>query len=140
MRKFKFLDITTADVCFVAFGKTLNELFANAALAMFETMIDTTQLKQKEKRVLEVKGEDLKSLLFDWLNELLFHFGSENLVFSKFDVKIDKKKFKLKAICWGERIDPQRHEIKAEVKATTYHKMKINKTKEGWKAQVILDI
>lgn len=140
MRKFKFLDITTADICFVAYGKNLNELFANAALAMFETIIDTGQLEQKIKRVLEVKGEDMKSLLFDWLNELLFYFGSENLAFSKFDIELDKKNFKLKAVCYGEVIDPQKHEVRTEVKATTYHKMKIEETKEGWSAQVILDI
>jgi len=140
MRKFEFLDITTADVCFVAYGKNLNELFANSALAMFETMIDTNQIKPKIKRVLEVKGEDMKSLLFDWLNELLFYSGSENLAFSKFDVEVDKKNFNLKAVCWGEKIDPQRHEVRTEVKATTYHKMKIKETKEGWSAQVIVDI
>jgi len=140
MKKFKFLDITTADVCFVAYGKDLNELFVNAALALFETMINTTQLEPKIKRIVQIKGEDMKSLLFDWLNELLFYYGSENLAFSKFDVEVDEKNFKLKAVCWGEKIDPEKHEIRTEVKATTYHKMKIEKTKDGWEAQVILDV
>jgi len=138
--KFKFLDITTADIAFEAYGKTLNELFSNAALAMFEVMINTKQIKSKIKKNIELKTEDMKSLLFDWLNELIFYFGSENMAFSKFDVKVDKKKFKLKAVCWGEKIDTQRHEIKSEVKATTYHKMEIKETKGGWTAQVILDI
>jgi len=140
MRKFKFLDITTADIAFEAYGKTLNKLFSNAALAMFEVMIDTKQIKPKIKKTIELKTEDMKSLLFDWLNELIFYFGSENLAFSKFDVEVDKKNFNLKAVCWGEKIDPQRHKIRTEVKATTYHKMKIEETKKGWTAQVILDI
>ncbi len=140
MKKFEFLDITTADAGFVAYGKNLNELFANAALAMFEIMIDTKIVQPKVKKFLEVKGEDLKSLLFDWLNELLFYYGSENLAFSSFDVEFNKKKLKLNAVCWGEEIDPKRHEIRTEVKATTYHNMKIKKTKEGWKAQVIVDV
>ena len=140
MKKFEFLDITTADTAFAAYGKDLNEVFANAALAMFEVMINTKQIKPEIKKTVEIKAQDLKSLLFDWLNELLFYFGSENLVFSKFDPKIDKKSFKLNAICWGEKIDLKRHEIKTEVKATTYHKMKIKKTKQGWSTQVILDI
>ncbi len=82
----------------------------------------------------------MKSLLFDWLNDLLFYYGSENLAFSKFDVEVDKKNFKLKAVCWGEKIDLKRHDVRTGVKATTYHKMQIKKIKEGWKAQVILDV
>lgn len=140
MRKFEFIDITTADVCFIAYGKDLNELFSNAALAMFETIIDTKKVESKVKKVLEIKGEDMKSLLFDWLNELIFYHGSENLAFSKFDVKVDKNNFKLKAICWGEEIDLQKHDIRTEVKATTYHKMKIEKVKDEWKTRVILDV
>ena len=139
MKKFEFLDITTADVCFVAYGKDLNELFSNAALAMFETMINPNQIKPQSKKNLEVKGNDMKSLMFDWLNELLFYFGAENLAFSKFEVEIDKKTFSLKAVCSGEKIDPERHEIRTEVKATTYHKMEIEKN-DIWKARVILDV
>ena len=138
--RFKFIDITTADIAFEAYGKNLNELFSNAALAMFEVIVDTKLIKPKIKKTVEIKAQDLKSLLFDWLNEILFYFGSENLAFSKFDVKVDEKNFKLKAVCFGEKIDLKKHEIRTEVKATTYHKMKIEKTKEGWKTQVILDI
>jgi len=138
--RFKFIDITTADIAFEAYGKNLNELFSNAALAMFEVIVDTKLIKPKIKKTVEIKAQDLKSLLFDWLNEILFYFGSENLAFSKFDVKVDEKNFKLKAVCFGEKIDLKKHEIRTEVKATTYHKMKIEKTKESWKTQVILDI
>jgi len=136
---FKFLDITTSDTAFEATGKDLNELFASSALAMFEVMINTKQIKPKVKREVKIQSNDLKGLLFDWLNELLVFYGAENLAFSKFEVKIDEKNFKLDAICWGEEINPDKHETKAEVKAATYHKMKIEKN-EIWKARVILDI
>jgi len=138
--KFKFLDITTADIAFEAYGKSLNELFANAALAMFEVMVNTKQIKPKIKKSVELKSIDLKGLLFSWLNKLLVFFGSENLAFSKFKVKIDKKNLSLKAECFGEKIDLKKHEVKTEVKACTYHKMKIEKIKDKWKAQIILDI
>jgi len=107
MKKFEFLDITTADVCFLAYGKSLNELFENSALAMFNVITNTEQVKPKVKRGVEVKGEDLQSLMFNWLNELLFYSGAENLAFSKFEVKIDEKDLDLEANCWGEEMNPE---------------------------------
>ena len=140
MEKFKFIDITTSDVAFIAYGKDLNELFANAALAMFEVMVNTKQIEPKVERKVKVKGDDLLSLLFEWLNELLFYYGAENLAFSKFEVKVDEKNFGLEATCYGEKINPEKHETKTEVKACTMHKMKIEKVNNIWQAQVILDI
>jgi len=139
MEKFKFIDITTADVAFEAFGKDLNELFANAALAMFEVMVNTEKVEAKEVREIEVEGIDLESLLFNWLNELLFYYGSENLVFKRFEVEIDEKNFKLKAKAYGEKFNREKHEAKTEVKSCTYHKLKIERN-EFWKVRVILDV
>jgi SHS2 domain-containing protein len=139
MKKFEFVDITTADVAFVAYGKDLNELFANSALAMFEVMISTKKVKPKVKKEVEVSGNDLQSLMFDWLNELLIYVDAENLAFSDFKVKVDGKNFKLRATCSGEKIDREKHETRTMVKAATYHKMKVEKNKI-WKAQVIVDI
>jgi SHS2 domain-containing protein len=139
MKAFEFIDITTADVAFLAYGRDLNELFANAALAMFEVMINTKQVEKKMEEKVYVEGHDLESLMFNWLNELLYVSDSKNLAFSEFDVKIDEKDFKLKAVCKGEEINPQKHETRTVVKACTYHQMKIWK-EDVWKAQVILDI
>jgi SHS2 domain-containing protein len=139
MKAFEFIDITTADVAFIAYGKNLNELFANAALAMFEVMINTKQVEKKEEEKVYVEGHDLESLMFNWLNELLYVSDSKNLAFSEFDVKIDEKNFKLEAVCKGEEVNPQKHETRTVVKAATYHQMKIWK-EDVWKAQVILDI
>lgn len=140
MEKFKFIDITSADVAFEAYGKDLNELFANSALAMFEVMINTSLVNKKIERFIEVNGYDLLSLMFNWLNELIFYVDTENLAFSEFEVNVDEKNFKLKAICKGEKIDRNKHEVRTLVKACTYHKMKIWKENEIWKATVILDI
>jgi len=63
--KFEFLDITPADVCFLAYGESLNKLFENSALAMFSVMINTEQVKPEVKRAVEVKGEGLQSLMFN---------------------------------------------------------------------------
>jgi len=139
MKKFKFIDITTSDVAFEAYGKDLNELFANSALAMFEVMINTKQVEQKVERRVEVEGNDLQSLMFNWLNSLLVFVDSENLAFSEFKLKVDEKNLKLEAICKGEEMNREKHETRTHVKACTYHKMEIKKNKI-WKAQVILDI
>jgi len=139
MKKFEFVDISVADVAFLAYGKNLNELFSNAALSMFEVMINTNQVKPKIEKRINVKGNDLQSLMFNWLNKLLVFVDSENLVFSKFKTKVDGKNFILRATCRGEKIDPKRHETRTAVKACTYHEMKIEKNKI-WKSQVILDI
>jgi SHS2 domain-containing protein len=139
MKKFEFVDITTADVAFDAYGKDLNELFANSALAMFEVMVNTDHIKQRVEKDVEINGNDLESLMFNWLNELLIHYGAENLAFSKFEVKVDEKKTELKAKIYGERINPKKHETRTEVKACTMHEMKIEKN-EFWKARVLLDI
>ena len=139
MKKFRFVDITTSDVAFEAYGKNLNELFANAALAMFEVIVNTKQVEPKVERKVSLEGNDLQSLMFNWLNELLIFVDSENLAFSEFDVKVDEEKFKLEAICKGEEMNREKHETRTHVKACTMHKMEIKKNKI-WKAQVILDI
>jgi SHS2 domain-containing protein len=140
MRKFKFVDITTADVAFEAYGRSLNELFANAALAMFEVMINTKQIRPKVKRDVKTKGNDLQSLMFNWLNELLVFVDGENLAFSKFDVNIDEKNLKLEAVCRGEEMNRKKHETRTHVKAATYHLMEVKKVNNLWQARIILDI
>lgn len=140
MEKFKFIDITTADVAFEAYGKDLDKLFANAALAMFDVMINTKQVKPKIKKSVAVNGNDLQSLLFNWLNKLLIFVDAENLAFSEFDVKVDEKNLELKAVCKGEKMNRRKHETRTAVKAATYHKMEIKKEEGFWRARVILDI
>jgi SHS2 domain-containing protein len=139
-KKFEFLDITTADVAFAAYGSSLDELFANAALATFEVMVDTKQVEPSVDKKVDVSGHDLNSLMFNWLSELIFLHGSEEMMFSKFYVKVDEKAFALSAVCAGEGMDQKKHELRTEVKAATYHKMEIKKSNGPWRAQVILDI
>lgn len=141
-KKFEFPDITTSDSAFTAYGKDLNDVFSNAALALFETITNTKEVEAKEKRKIEVSGYDLKSLMYSWLSELLFISSSEHFVFSKFEVDIKKEgeNFLLNGECSGEKIDTKKHEIKTEVKAITYHKMEIKEEDKRWKAQVIVDI
>lgn len=140
MERFEFVDITTADVAFVAYGKSLNELFSNAALAFFEVMINTKQVKPKVTKNVKVSGEDLESLMFNWLNALLVYVDGSNLAFSKFNVAVDERKLRLIGECIGEKIDSKRHETRTVIKAATYHKLKVKREGDVWKARVIVDI
>ncbi|MDO8656506.1 MAG: archease [Nanoarchaeota archaeon] len=137
----KFLD-HTADVFFVAKADTLPALFNECALAVEETMVEVSKVKVVEK--VKILGESAKveSLLFDFLDELLFFKDYRQLVFSKFDIDIKEGNGKYSLVCQaqGEKIDFSRHEPKVDVKAITMHEFKVEQVKEGWKAQVLIDI
>lgn len=139
-KKFEFFDVT-ADAGYKAYGNSLDEAFENAALAMFEVMTDTSKIEPKIERKIEVESEDEYALLYDWLSEFLVILDSEYLIFSKFNVKIEKieEGYSLEGTAWGEEFNPSIHESRAEVKAVTYHLMDIKKL-DKYMVQVILDI
>lgn len=140
--KFKFLE-HTADTYIAAHGATMEEAFGNAALAMFETMTDTTKVNPQTKETIEVDAEDEYALLYSWLEALLIKFEIDGMLFSKFEVnKIqdNKNNFKLTATVWGEKYDPTKHPQKVAVKAVTYHQMEIIKEAEKVTLMFILDI
>jgi SHS2 domain-containing protein len=129
----------TADVGFRVFGATLEELFENAAFALFDIMFNLETVGARQERELRIESSDRVALLVDWLSELNFLFFTEGMVFKEFEI-LELANTALQATARGEPYDPERHEIFTEVKAITYHGLEINKTDEGWEAQVILDL
>lgn len=141
MARFRYPDDgPPADLTIEAYGSTLEEAFANAALAAFNAMTPLEAIEPREVRTLEVRGEDLEGLLFDFLSELLYIHDVELLVFSEVEVKMDPEALSLKATCKGERFDPARHRSGVVVKAVTYHGMRIEEGEDGWRARVVFDI
>jgi SHS2 domain-containing protein len=137
MDKFKFLE-HTADLKFQAFGKSSEELFGNSALAMFSAMSDK-KIKPRIKKQIKVKGKDLESLLYLFLEELIFLLDSENFFLCRArKIKIDEKNFILEAEVLGD--DSGKYEIKIDVKAVTYNEMFVKKIGNKWAAQVVLDV
>lgn len=135
--KYKFIDDLTSDVMFEAYGKTLKELFENAALAMFSVICQIDRINEKEQKKVEVKAENAKELMVKWLQELIAIVDVNGLFFKRFDIKeIDEKH--LKAACYGENATPEKGET--VVKAVTYYKFKLEKTKDGYTARISLDI
>ena len=141
---YKFLeDIAIADVAFEATGKNLEELFESAGLAVTNTMVkDLKSVKQKITKNIEVKSDNVEMLLFNFLQEIIFYKDAELLLFNKFeiDIKNQNKKWTLKAKAYGEKLNMKKHELLVDVKAVSLHNFKVEETKSGWKADVILDV
>ena len=139
---FKFLDkVSIADTAFEATGKSLEEFFVACALATTRTMINPKTLEKKIKKELVLGGEKIDILLYDFLSELVFLKDSERLLFKEFKIKIEKnKKYKLRATCYGDKINPDKQELGTDVKAITMHEFKVEETKAGFKTKITLDL
>ena len=139
---YKFLD-HTADVLFQAEAKTLPELFEQCALALQETQVDISTVKPRQAVEITGENKNLDYLLFDFLDNLLFQKDSAQLVFSKFEAHIEQHPdgvYALRCTAQGEKLNVKKHNPKVDVKAITMHMFEIKKTKQGWKAQVLVDI
>jgi len=137
MSKYKFLE-HTADIKYQAFGKTLEECFKNSVYALKE-IITKEAIKPVKKKTIKIKGKDKESLLYNFLEEFLFLLDSENFIISKVGMmKIDLKKFRIKAIIYGD--DIKKYNTITDIKAITYHDMFINKENDKYTCQVVLDV
>jgi SHS2 domain-containing protein len=139
MKSFEYLE-HTADVKFRAYGETPEEMLENAASALFNAMIDTSQVQVKETWKVELEGSDLEQVSYKWLSEIVFLFETESAAFSTFQVNLTQNDlWRLKAKIGGERIDLQRHSFISEVKAVTLHKFLVRKN-DLWCLQAVLDV
>ena len=139
---FRYLEeLSSADAAFEASGSTLEEVFRDSAMATFEVMADTKTIKPLLRRDILVENHDVDGLLIDWLSELVFLKDSESLLFSVFEVSIRKNDvYVLKGVAKGEKIDRDKHNLRSDVKAVTYHLLEVKKTEDKWVARVVLDI
>lgn len=141
-KRYEYLE-HTADIKFIAYGKTPEEVFENAALAMFNVIIDTEKVFEKIEREISLKSPDLESLLVDWLSEILYLFEVEETVFRKFTVESIKEEngeYSISARASGEKYYPESHPFETEIKAVTYNQLEIRKVTDGWQARVVVDI
>jgi SHS2 domain-containing protein len=129
----------TADVGFEAFGSTREETFANAARALIDLMVDLDAIDPGEDIIVRIEGADPESLLVNWLSELLYLHDAEGWLFRDFEIQ-NFRDDSLVAIARGEKFQRSRHQVKLQVKAITYHQLALERTPEGWRAQVYVDI
>ncbi len=129
----------SADLGFKAFGTTIEELFVNAAEALFEVLVALDSIRTRDKHIIHVDSIDLETLMVGWLNELLYRFETEGFLLKR--SQIDKMaSCSLQATVWGEIIDPVRHKIRTTIKAVTYHQLYVKRRNDLWESQVVLDL
>jgi len=134
--KFKFLE-HTADVKFQAFGKDIGKVFIHSATALKESICGKKKVKEIKKKIINLKRKDFESLLYAFLEEILYLLDAENFLISRIG-KIKIEKFTLKATIMGD--DASNYELANPVKAVTYNEMFVKKEKNLWTAQVVLDV
>jgi SHS2 domain-containing protein len=129
----------TADLGLRIRAGDLDTLFVEAAQCLFGAIVeDLATVRPVQKIDVQLAGVELDFLLFDWLRELLYHFDAEHLLFGKFEAHVTDAG--LTASAWGEPLDRARHNLEHEVKAVTYHGLRVEKTGNEWEAEVIVDI
>ncbi len=137
-KKYEILD-HTADIGLKIYGKNLKQLFQNAALGLFSLISETSCIKSKKKFNINLKAPNIEELLVSWLRELLYIYDAKRMLLC--DFKIDKiSGGQLEASVSGEPLDIKKHILHMEVKAVTYHQLRVRKTPSGFKAQVIFDV
>jgi len=136
-RDFELVD-HTADVGIIAYGADINQAFANAARGLFSLITELSSVEEVLYRDIELTSSDRESLLVEWLNELIYLFDTENIIFKRFDVTVFDG-IRLQARGYGEKVDTSRHRLKTGVKAATYHMLRVDKN-NGYQVQVIFDI
>ena len=129
----------TADIGIKAYGADLKQAYVNAAKGLFSLITDMRKIKAVTFRDIDVNAADADILLVTWLNELIYLFDTENILFRQFQIS-ELQKTRLKARAYGEKVDSRRHAIKIGVKSTTYHMLRIEQTDNGYLARVIFDI
>jgi SHS2 domain-containing protein len=129
----------TADLGLRVRAADLDTLFAEAAACLFSAIVENpADIRPETPVTFELAGDDREFLLFDWLKELLYRFDGEHLLFGRFEVRVTDRG--LTGTARGEPLDPTRHVLLHEVKAITYHGLKMERTDDGWLAEIIVDI
>lgn len=128
-----------ADVGIEALGRSLEEAFEFAALGLSSIIVERSSVEPSERRVVTLKGSDLENLLVLWLSEIVYLYDGEGFLIS--DAHITRLSGgELDASLEGERVDGSKHRLKMDVKAITYHQLKVEETAEGFIVRVFLDI
>ena len=136
-RQYEVID-HTADLGLRVFAGTREELFSRAARAMFDQIADLNSIRVEVRRSLTVEASGWEELLVCFLSELLYLFTGEDMLLRKFTLKrMDDRHLEVEA--GGEKFSASRHQLKTEIKAVTYHNLKIERRERGWQVEIIFD-
>jgi SHS2 domain-containing protein len=135
---FRILD-HPADLGIEAYGKTLAEAFEQAALGLVSIIADASKVEGRNCRNVTLEGSDLEHLLVRWLEEILYLYDGEHFIGGRFQISQLESRW-LQAVVYGEPFDPIRHQTRMDVKAITYHQLKVCDKAGESSVQVFLDI
>ena len=122
---YRYLDHMT-DAFIEVIGDTIDQAFENAGISVVDTIVDINSVENKEDRKIEINSDDLKGLLYSWLEEMIILTITDGFAGKTFNVKITKNdKYHLLAKISGEEINFEKHHFKMEIKSPTYHLMEI---------------
>jgi SHS2 domain-containing protein len=136
-------EIAIADIAFEATGGSLEELFTVSGEALMNVMVDDlSTIEPKEEMSITLTHREIDLLLFDFLEEFIFLKDARQLLLRVRTISISKEgeAYTLFATLYGEKLDPERHPLRADVKAVTLHRFTVKETEQGWRATVVLDI
>ena len=136
---YRYLEHVT-DAFIEVTGKTLEEAFENAGMAVVDTMVNLKSIDEKSEKKINVNGKDLSDLLYNWLEAIIILTITEGFVARRFVVELTKKEdYELKANLIGEELDFKKHQFKVEIKSPTFHLMEI-KHEKGVVMRFLLDL
>jgi SHS2 domain-containing protein len=131
----------TADVGLRVTASCFEELLAEAGRGAFALIVENPEaIRPIQEVTLTVESEDFEGLFVDWLRELVYRFETEHLLLSEFRIEVSSDRRRGVAHCRGEPADWSRHLPDNELKAVTYHGLRVEQTANGWEAEVIFDI
>jgi SHS2 domain-containing protein len=131
----------TADAGAVVRGATLGRLFENAARALFDLICDRRTVRPRRRRRVAVAGSGPEDLLVRWLSELLYLHDTGGWLFSSFRIaRLDRRRWTALGAAFGEPLDRRRHRLRREIKAITYHQMRLVRGRSAWRVRIVFDV
>jgi len=129
----------TADLGIEVFGKTKREVYAGAALALFDLLTESGQVRKAQERTISAEGADEAELLVNFLREVLYAWNGGGFLAGECSIR-EMGRRRITTVLRGEAFDPTRHRIRQEIKAVTHHQASLRRTAAGWEARVVFDI
>jgi len=128
-----------ADIGVRGYGRSLEEAFSQAALALTAVVTDPDSVSARVKVHIQCDAPDAELLLTDWLNAIIYEMAVRNMLFSRFDVEIHNNQ--LHAVIWGETVNVLKHKPAVEIKGATYTALEVALDEpNAWHAQCVVDV
>ena len=128
-----------SDIGVRGIGRTVEEAFEQAAIALMAVVADVSLIGHSEKVEVRCDAPDLELLLVSWLNAVIYEMAVRKMLVSRFQVTTSG--CSLSAVLFGESADPERHQAAVEAKGATVTALRVARDTNGqWVAQCVIDV